>query len=62
MNNLFVDYYEQEKEKVKKYIVKIDWKTIYEGDPLTEERIKQKVLASDIYKLSVKTEKPLTKK
>lgn len=61
INNLFVDYYSHEKDGIK-YILRIDGKTIYEDkQELTESDIKQMVYGSDIYKLAVKTDKPIVK-
>lgn len=62
INELFADYYSKEKNGITKYILRIDGKTIYEDkQDLTESDIKQMVYGSDIYKLAVKTDKPLVK-
>lgn len=44
INGLFADYYEQTKQWIVKYVLKVDGKTIYEWEEqLSETQIKQMV-------------------
>ena len=40
LGNMFIDYYSHEKDGITKYIVKVDWKTMYNDyDQLTKDQI-----------------------